>query len=243
MPDDQLLIDRPYGGVGVLWKKDISHIVKPVNIDSKRMCGIRLTMPDNKRVLLVNCYMPCDNYKQNEVGPAFEDAIDALERVIIEGIDIDSVIIAGDLNVDLNRKNAHSNYMLNFADRNQLKFAKLHRNAEYEHTYSALTGQRETRSCIDHFVLSGDLYNAVVRVTCVDSEEGNGGNMFSSDSVLNPSQHIGVRGRGQGGGATALPNSGKTVGEIWAKQEEKKLCVKCRAICVTFRANQPICPP
>ena len=129
------------------------------------------------------------NYKQNEVGPAFEDVIDALERVIIEGIDIDSVIIAGDLNVDLNRKNAHSDYMLNFADRNQLKFAKLHRNAEYEHTYSALTGQRETRSCIDHFVLSGDLYNAVVRVTCVDSEEGNGGNMLSSDSVLNPSKH------------------------------------------------------
>ena len=24
-----------------------------------------------------------------------------------------------------------------------------------------------------------------------------------------------------GGGAAALPNSGKTVGEIWAKQEEK----------------------
>ena len=46
---------------------------------------------------------------------------------------------------------------------------------------------------------------------------------------------IGVRGRGAGGGATALPNSGKTVGEIWAKQEEKKLCVK-------FRANQPLSP-
>ena len=42
--------------------------------------------------------------------------------------------------------------------------------------------------------------------------------------------------QGAGGGATALPNLGKTVGKIWAKQEEKKLCVK-------FRANQPLCPP
>ena len=40
----------------------------------------------------------------------------------------------------------------------------------------------------------------------------------------------------RGGGATALPNSGKTVGKIWAKQEEEKLCVK-------FRPNQPLCPP
>ena len=40
--------------------------------------------------------------------------------------------------------------------------------------------------------------------------------------------------RGGGGqGATALPNSGKTVGKIRAKQEE----------CVKFRANQPFCPP
>ena len=42
---------------------------------------------------------------------------------------------------------------------------------------------------------------------------------------------MGVRVRGAGGG-TALPNSGKTVGEIRAKQEE----------CVKFRANQPLCP-
>ena len=42
--------------------------------------------------------------------------------------------------------------------------------------------------------------------------------------------------QGGGGGGTALRNSGKTVGEIWAKQEEKKLCVKSRA-------NQPLCPP
>ena len=44
---------------------------------------------------------------------------------------------------------------------------------------------------------------------------------------------MGVRVRGWGGGATALPNSGKTVGKIRAKQEE----------CVKFRANQPLCPP
>ena len=36
--------------------------------------------------------------------------------------------------------------------------------------------------------------------------------------------------QGAGGGATALPNSGKTVGKIGAKQEEKKSCVKFRQI-------------
>ena len=42
--------------------------------------------------------------------------------------------------------------------------------------------------------------------------------------------NMGVQVRGRG--ATALPNSGRTVGEIRAKQEE----------CVNFRANQPLCP-
>ena len=53
---------------------------------------------------------------------------------------------------------------------------------------------------------------------------------------------MGVRARGQGGGggATAFPNSGKTVGKIRAKQEEigRPTCV---FICVKFRANQPLC--
>ena len=40
-------------------------------------------------------------------------------------------------------------------------------------------------------------------------------------------------GGGVGGGTTALPNSGKTVEKIRAKQEE----------CVKFRPNQPLCPP
>ena len=38
------------------------------------------------------------------------------------------------------------------------------------------------------------------------------------------SGHRRTRQAGRGGGATALPNSGKTVGKMWAKQEEKKLC-------------------
>ena len=44
---------------------------------------------------------------------------------------------------------------------------------------------------------------------------------------------------GGGGGATGLPNSGKTVGKIQAKQK----IGTCVFICVKFPANQPPCPP
>ena len=51
---------------------------------------------------------------------------------------------------------------------------------------------------------------------------------------------MGVRAReGGAGGGTALPNSGKTVGGNWGKQD----IGTCVFICVKFRANQPLCPP
>ena len=42
-----------------------------------------------------------------------------------------------------------------------------------------------------------------------------------NSKARNTVEHRRTRQGGRGGGATALPNSGKTVGEIWTKQEEK----------------------
>ena len=38
--DDKLLRGRPHGGVSILWRKSLSHIVKTVKYDDDRVIGI-----------------------------------------------------------------------------------------------------------------------------------------------------------------------------------------------------------
>ena len=48
---------RGYGGVGILWKKDIDHLVTIVPDGGNRIQCI--TIRAEKPVLLVSVYMPC----------------------------------------------------------------------------------------------------------------------------------------------------------------------------------------
>ena len=100
MTSTEILHGRPYGGVGIIWKKSIAHMVKPVKCNSNRVCCVKLMLPDNFNILLINCYMPCDNYKQHEVDIAFQQAVDDIEEVVIKNDDVVSIILAGDINVD-----------------------------------------------------------------------------------------------------------------------------------------------
>ena len=38
--EDKLIRGRPYGGVGIMWNKSLSHIVKIVKYDDNRILGI-----------------------------------------------------------------------------------------------------------------------------------------------------------------------------------------------------------
>ena len=42
--DDKLLRGRPHGGVSILWRKSLSHIVKTVKYDDDRVIGIELQL-------------------------------------------------------------------------------------------------------------------------------------------------------------------------------------------------------
>ena len=108
---------RPYGGAGIIYKKNMSHKVTRIkDCKIKNVCAIALNA-----LLLMCVYLPGDNYKKTDVLPEFRNAVDDIEHFLMSRNE-SSVVIGGDLNIDLRRNNAHSRYAMEFAQRCNLFF-------------------------------------------------------------------------------------------------------------------------
>ena len=61
------------------------------------------------KLLIINCYMPVDNYSCGTVSEEFMDVLDLIECTISKYPSY-HVLLGGDINVDLSRNNAHALY-------------------------------------------------------------------------------------------------------------------------------------
>ena len=100
---------RGYGGIGLLWHKNITAI--PISgINSDRICGIRFTVDDGARSMMsvIGVYLPCleqgvDCYREHLVE---------LERIVCESRLLGSVAVLGDFNTHLGGENCPGNQNL-----------------------------------------------------------------------------------------------------------------------------------
>ncbi|ELU18075.1 hypothetical protein CAPTEDRAFT_208743 [Capitella teleta] len=74
-------------------------------------------------VLIINVYMPCDNYSGHNVLPEYDDVLDAIEQTFSSnaGSSCNDFVICGDFNTSFERFNAHSRLLSDFLDFNNLK--------------------------------------------------------------------------------------------------------------------------
>ena len=169
----QLLTGRPYGGTAILWHKKFNNGVKRIDsINCNRLSAVRLDVMDCN-ILLINCYMPCDNWNKTHVDERFCDVLDEIESLIAK-YPADRVIIGGDLNIDLSRGNAHDTYYSHFIERCNLVDVSLLNGYNIDYTYCDL--HLGSYSTIDHFAMSLDL--------CVFVNS-----VIVSHDPLNPSKH------------------------------------------------------
>ena len=56
----QALSGRPYGGLGILWRKSLGEKCNILQLRDNRMLGIEFTCKDNVEICFVNMYMPYD---------------------------------------------------------------------------------------------------------------------------------------------------------------------------------------
>jgi exonuclease III len=89
-----LLKGRPYGGVGILWRRNAFEKASVIECASDRISGVKLTSR-GKAFLIFSVYMPTDSRDNLTV---FTDCLSALSASIAENSDVQAVYVLGDFN-------------------------------------------------------------------------------------------------------------------------------------------------
>ena len=94
-------VPRDYGGVGVLWRKNIDHMIRELPDGNECMQCIELKDSNSKPLLIVSAYLPTTGYKDSQ--DRLQEAVDQLYEIVQKFHISHSIIIGGDLNVDLSK--------------------------------------------------------------------------------------------------------------------------------------------
>ena len=169
--DDEILQGRPYGGLGILWKKSLSMSIKPISVECDRVHGALVTLADGSVILLLNVYLPVDLRHANRVNEDYELCIDAIETCLHEQ-NYNSVVIGGDMNTDFSRNNAQSQCLEHFLHRNSMQCTWRLPCAESNMSngtdvYTFKTADGHT-SCIDRYIIPCKDISAVGHVSVLD---------------------------------------------------------------------------
>ena len=167
---------RPYGGLGILWKKSLATNASFCSVPgTNRACDLQLNIC-GKSMMLINAYMPVDNHRKHLIDSVFQDTLDNLE-LFTESCSSHDVIIGGDLNLDMSRQNAHDICYRDFLDRHNMTYTFDLPTADSGYTYYDMDNGGQ--SCIDHFSVCQELCDAFRSVT-------------RCEHALNPSKHLPV---------------------------------------------------
>ena len=168
---DSIISGRPFGGLATYFMKNFADKVERVNCKNKRICAVKYCDEKSFPLLLLNVYMPCDDQSRTP-NPEYVNTLCEIESLITGHTG--DVFAGGDWNTDLSRQNAQTTCFKEFILRTGLKLCWDHPLADKQPTYvSQMNG---ASSCIDHFLLSSNLFNGIVECK-VD------------DGPLNPSDH------------------------------------------------------
>lgn len=173
--ENDILIGRPKGGLGIMWKKSLGIKCKYIPIpNTNRTCAIQIEL-SNSVLVLINVYMPTDNYSKSHVNSDFLDTCDAVEMFVQQcSSSGKQVVIGGDLNLDMSRKNAHDLYFKELCERYDLVSMLDIPVTKVDYTYHDQSNDCFT--CIDHFCVGYGISQSVT-------------NISKCDEPLNPSNH------------------------------------------------------
>ncbi len=109
------LIGRPFGGCAIVYKTTHTGFIKEVKCCKQRLRGVLLAIYSGCSILILNAYMPVDNYRHDENFTIYVEVISEVEQ-IIPSLDPTHVIFGGDFNNDLIRSSPHALALSQFID-------------------------------------------------------------------------------------------------------------------------------
>ncbi|VDI13025.1 Hypothetical predicted protein [Mytilus galloprovincialis] len=90
---------RGYGGVAIIWKKEINENIKELIDGGNRIQAIHIQQGD-KPICLINVYMPSDS-KNADIE--YKDTLAQIDEMIEKYKDTHEIIVCGDMNGSLDR--------------------------------------------------------------------------------------------------------------------------------------------
>ena len=124
----------------ILWwyfnfvQKRLFDNIVGIKSTNTRVSGIKIISKCNFLCLLLNVYFTCDNYSNTTVTQGFIDCVEYIEN-LYNLSDCSSYICCGDFNTSSDRNNAHSNYLSDLIERNNLCTSWDHVSALKDYTY------------------------------------------------------------------------------------------------------------
>ena len=147
--DDQsgVLSGRPYGGIGILWRKSMSHACSVITYDDSRLIGINVHT-NNGKYLILNVYLPYqshDNYDEycHYIG---------LITAIVNECDTCNVIICGDFNADVGTH--FETELLSMCDKADLIISDYDRYGRSSDIHTYVSAAHNSTSWLDHVICS-----------------------------------------------------------------------------------------
>ena len=166
MPDDEIICGRPYGGTAIVCNKSLLCKVVPINTTSKRLCVVKLSLPEPKvSIIIVSVYMPTDTYYDKTNLGLFEQELNVIKQVCNEQ-DAHYVIVGGDFNTDLSRSNSlHTKALSSFMESENMVPLIRFTNNNVDYTYESKITY--TRSLIDHIVVSESMLESAISLDAI----------------------------------------------------------------------------
>ena len=145
---------RPKNGMFVAIPAELKSKVKEISLMNERLQAMTLDT-GNSKILIINVYFPNDPKTVNYI--VNEDLEDILASItdVIENSECTDVIIAGDFNIDFNRKNGHAKRLHTFLKENELKSLWKKFDIDFTHEFEV---QDASYTCIiDHIACNEKL--------------------------------------------------------------------------------------
>ena len=162
--DSGIYSGRPFGGVGFLWRKCFSKLIRVINGDDNGRClCISIDRIGSSPLKLINVYFPCQssNFQYTvELG----NCLGYIENVMLPSED---VIIMGDMNFTCTADNAGFLQCKNVLDRFSIAHCDDFCLAPNTATY--VNDSLKTASFIDHYFISNSIRLNLNKIVIIDS--------------------------------------------------------------------------
>lgn len=158
------------GGVALLWKRSINHMITPLEIEDDRIIGIRVQINPENILYVFEVYVPCSNHGID----SFKKYIEKIENLFYKYNHKGMVLVMGDFNAELK---THSRRGAHFVDTTRRNNITSINDTFLQNTYTNYSYSSGSGSTIDHILISKEKLDLISSTLIPD------------DDALNVSSH------------------------------------------------------